>query len=346
MSRTKKQTIGKYYLLLGLIIISFGKSVSQDNFYFSQYFQVGPAINPAFTGIDNFLDIKVNYRNQWAGFNDSPSTNYIGINGTLKKESIQTYREYALRISDPGILDSLSNIQSSIKNRIKHGLGGHVIYDRQGPFEQISGFFNYAIHLPIGYKTTLSFGASASITNNRIDMSKIIVTNPDDDDYYQQLIAQGGKNTYFDISPGGALYSEKWYISWAAYKLVRIALSSDEVLDYDKSIDHKILMGLRLNLSNNTKLLPSVYYNRNKKVNDLWETNVKIMFNEKPWFGVSYRNTKALVFMAGVYVNNVFNVSYSYDYTLSNLNNYNNGSHEIHFGLMLNKKDLKSPYLW
>ena len=108
-------------------------------------------------------------------------------------------------------------------------------------------------------------------------------------------------------------------------------------------------MGLRLNISSNTKLLPSLYYNYNNKVNKLWEANVKAMFNEKPWFGVSYRNTKntnALVFMAGVYVNNVFNVSYSYDYILSNLNNYTNGSHEIHFGLMLNKKDLKSPYLW
>jgi O-antigen ligase len=70
------------------------------------------------------------------------------------------------------------------------------------------------------------------------------------------------------------------------------------------------------------------------------------MFSEKPWFGVSYRSTKALVFMAGVYISNRFNVSYSYDYALANLSNYNNGSHEVHFGLMLNKKDLKSPYLW
>ena len=59
----------------------------QDNFNFSQYFQVAPVLNPAFTGIDDFLDIKLNYRSQWSGFNDSPSTNYFGINGPIKKKN-------------------------------------------------------------------------------------------------------------------------------------------------------------------------------------------------------------------------------------------------------------------
>ena len=348
MSKIKhKHKFGKKSLLALAMSLIVTMGFSQDNFYFSQYFQVGPAINPAFTGIDNFLDVKINYRNQWAGLGDSPSTNYLGVNGYIKKESTQTYREYALRISDPSILDSLSNIQTSLKDKIKHGIGGHVIYDRQGPFEQISGYFNYAIHIPIGFKTNLSIGVSASITNNRIDLSKIVLGDKiNTDEFFQQLVAQGGKNTYLDINPGFAFYGEKWYISYAAFKALRSSISSDEVLDYDNSIDHNILMGLRLNLSSNTKLLPSLYYNYNNNVNNLWETNVKVMFNEKPWFGVSYRNTKALIFMAGVYINNMFNVSYSYDYTLSNLSNYINGSHEVHFGLMLNKKDLKSPYLW
>lgn len=334
------------HILLTTLLVSMGATVrAQDNFYFSQPFQVGPAINPAFTGIDDFLDIKVNYRNQWTGFNDSPSTNYFGINGLLKKASTQSYKEYALRISDPGILDSLINISSSFKNNIKHGIGGHIIFDRQGPFEQISGYLNYALHMPVGYKTKLSVGLSVSISNNRIDMSKITVRT-DLDDFYQQLIAQGGRNTYLDLNPGVALYSEHWYLSYSAFKAMRNSLSSDEVLDYDKSIDHNLMAGLRINLNSNTKLLPSFYYKYNNEVTNLWDANMKVMFNEKPWVGISYRSTKAIVFMAGVYVNNLFNISYSYDYITSNLNKNVNGSHEIHLGLMLNKKDLKSPYLW
>lgn len=342
---TKKQLTMKISVLLVAIISATTIGFSQDNFYFSQPFQVGPAINPALTGIDNFLDIKFNYRNQWAGLNDSPSTNYLGINGYINKNKTQTYREYALRISNPDILDSLSVTKSSLKNKLKHGVGGHLIYDRQGPFSQIAGYFNYALHIPIGFKTTLSIGASASLTNKRIDLSKIKLRDPDEW-FDEQLVAQGGRNTYFDINPGVAIYSEKWYISYAAFKAYRMALSTDELLNYSDLIEHNLMMGLRLNLSSRTKLLPSVFYNYSSEVSNTWETSVKMMFNEKPWFGVSYRSTKALVFMAGVYINNRFNVSYSYDYTLANLSNYNNGSHEVHFGLMLNKKDLKSPYLW
>jgi len=166
--------ITKHILLTTLLIAMSATVRAQDNFYFSQPFQVGPAINPAFTGIDDFLDIKINYRNQWAGFNDSPSTNYFGINGLLKKASTQSYKEYALRISDPSILDSLINISSSFKNNIKHGIGGHIIFDRQGPFEQISGYLNYALHMPVGYKTKLSIGLSLSISNNRIDRKSVV----------------------------------------------------------------------------------------------------------------------------------------------------------------------------
>ena len=155
----------------------------QDNFNFSQYFQVAPALNPAFTGIDDFLDIKLNYRSQWSGFNDSPSTNYFGINGSIKKKSQETYREYALRISDIEILDSLSNIKNSFSSKLKHGLGGYVVFDRQGPFEQISSFFNYALHIPIGYKTKLSIGVSTGLVNNRIDLESITLRDPDNDDY-------------------------------------------------------------------------------------------------------------------------------------------------------------------
>ena len=225
-------------------------------------------------------------------------------------------------------------------------MGGHIIYDRQGPFGQISGYFNYAIHIPIGYKTTLAIGASASITNNRIDPSKISLRDPVNDDFYQQLIAQGGRNTYLDINPGIAIYHEKWYVSYAAFKAYHSSLSSEEVLSYDNSINHNILLGLRMNLSANTKLLPSIFYAYNSDISNHWEANAKMMFNEKTWFGFSYRSNNTVVGMAGLYINNRINISYSYDYALANLSNFNNGSHEIHFGLMLNKKDLKSPYLW
>jgi type IX secretion system PorP/SprF family membrane protein len=322
------------------------KIIAQDNFYYSQYFQVSHAINPAFTGIDNFTDLMINHRNQWSGFKDSPNTNFIGINSSIKSDKQSSFKEYALRISNPELLDSIVGLSNKFSSKIKHGIGGYIAYDAQVPFEQISGYVNYAIHLPVGYRTRLSIGVSMGILNNRINFEKIDLRDPDNDDFYQQLVAQGGRNTYFDISPGMALYHNSWFLTYAAQNAIRKPLSTDEILSFDEAIDHHFLLGLKINLSEKNRMTPSYYYVRNDQINDYWETNIRMIFQEKPWFGVSYRSTKALVFMAGVFANNLLNISYSYDYVLSNLNNYTNGSHELHLGFMLSKKDLKAPYLW
>lgn len=336
----------KYLLISFFACLLVNQVIAQDNFYYSQYFQVSQAINPAFAGIDNFTDLRINHRNQWTGFKDSPNTNFVGVSTSIKNAAQGSFKEYALRISNPDLLDSIVGLNNNYGSKIKHGIGGYIVYDNQIPFEQISGFVNYAIHLPVGYRTRLSLGISVGILNNRINFDKIDLRDPDNDDFYQQLLAQGGRNTYFDINPGIALYNNSWFITYSAQNALRNPLSKDEVLAFDEAIDHHILLGLKINLSEKNRMTPTFYYVKNDMIDDYWETNVRMIFQEKPWFGVSYRSTKALVFMAGVFANNLFNISYSYDYLLSNLNNYTNGSHEIHLGFMLSKKDLKAPYLW
>lgn len=332
--------------ILTLVLFLWAQGIAQDNFYFSQYFQTGTAFNPAITGVENFLDIKINYRNQWSGFNDAPSTNYFGVNGYLQKETQKAYKQYSLRTSNPYMLDSMPSVEISLGEKLRHGIGGHIIYDVQGPYEQISGFLNYALHIPINNKLKISIGLSASITNQRMDYEKIVLRNPGDDDLYQALLASGGKSTYLDINPGIMLYGERFYISYAAFRAFRTALSSDEILTSEKNINHSFMAGFQLPIAERVKLLPSILYNYNLEYESQWDTNLKVLINEKTWIGASYRSTGALVFMAGVYINNIVSLGYSYDYVISELNNYTNGSHEISLGLMLFKKDTKAPYLW
>lgn len=215
-----------------------------------------------------------------------------------------------------------------------------------GAFEQISGYLNYALHMPLGKKLKLSIGVSGTIANQRRDLEKITLTRPDDDDFYQWLLANGGKSTFFDINPGAMLYGKKFYISYAAFKAYRKALNTNEVLNFNEDIDHKLMAGLRIRLTQDVRLLPSVLYKFNASYDDIWDVNLKTLIKERTWAGISYKSTQAVVFMGGVYINNLFNLSYSYDYVASDLSNYSNGSHEITLALMLFKKDLKAPFLW
>jgi type IX secretion system PorP/SprF family membrane protein len=338
--------VKKNVIILIIILTASIKVVGQDNFYVSQYFQVGPLLNPAFTGIDNFMDIKINYRNQWGGFSDAPTTNYIGINGYLQKETQQSYKQYALRTSNPYFLDSLEVEGISPVEPLRHGIGGNIIYDVQGPFEQISGYINYAVHVPLSKKLKMSIGVSGVISNQRIDLEKITLQNPDDDDFYQSLIAAGGKNTYLSVNPGIALYSDRFYFSYTPQNIIRSAISTDEILSSASTINHLIMAGYKFPLNNQVSLLPSILLSQSDEISNQWDTNLKVLIKERTWAGLSYRSSGALVFMAGVYINNMFNLSYSYDYVTSELNNYSNGSHELILGLMLFKRDTKAPILW
>ena len=335
----------KYLFFISLLITPL-LLTAQDNFYFSQYFQVGPVLNPALTGVDNFLDIKLNYRNQWTGFSDAPSSSYFGINGYFQKETQDAYKQYSLRTSDPKYLDKLPGREVALVERLRHGWGGQVVYDIQGPYEQINVNFNYAVHLPVGKKAKLSLGIAASMVNQRINLEKIILKDPDNDQFYQSLLANGGRNTYLDFNPGLLFYNNNFYLSYSIQHAIRLAISSDDI-DYGKNeIGQIIMAGFNFDLSSTVKLLPSGLYNFNQQYNDVWETNLKLLISEKIWAGVSYRSTSTLVFMAGIYVNNLFNLGYSFDYQISELNNYTSGSHEITLGLMLFKKDTKAPFLW
>ncbi len=60
-----------YRLLLVIIAILFqSNSWAQIDYRFTQFYQNPLPVNPAFAGIEDFVDVKVGYRTQWAGFDN------------------------------------------------------------------------------------------------------------------------------------------------------------------------------------------------------------------------------------------------------------------------------------
>ncbi len=59
------------------------------------------------------------------------------------------------------------------------------------------------------------------------------------------------------------------------------------------------------------------------------DLNVMCLLRNKFGFGFSYRHQDAVAAMVNLKLNDQFSLGYSYDYTISNLNNYSSGSHEI-----------------
>jgi type IX secretion system PorP/SprF family membrane protein len=60
-----------------------------------------------------------------------------------------------------------------------------------------------------------------------------------------------------------------------------------------------------------------------------FDVNLNALIKQRLWLGVSYRSQADISGIIGIHIVPQFLLSYSYDYSLSKINNYSGGSHEI-----------------
>lgn len=324
--------------------------LAQQPFQFSQYFQNTITINPAVTGSEEFLDLKLGYRQQWSGVETAPETYFVSAHSPLSRQEKEfPYQNNSLRVSDPNVYTRFKNSGNFRKlNPIHHGIGGFVANDRQGIFNQQSAFLSYALHIAMGAKTTLALGVSGGINSRRIDVSNVnLGDNEIPDPTYEAYLSQQGRTTNFDINSGVFLYSEKFYLGYSATRILQNEIYADvESISGKQVMNHYGIAGLRFTLNPNLAILPGVFVKYNGIEPLLYDLNLRFKFNELAWIGASYRNTDIIAGMAGFNINNFINLSYSYDYGFAEVSDFSSNTHEIMLGFMLFNKRDTTPFLW
>src|SRR5213080_1053752 len=86
-------------ILIIAIVLATAKSYGQQKPYYTQYILNNYILNPALTGIENYTDLKISYRNQWAGITGAPVTTYLSVHGPIGKKD---YRTTATSFEIPG----------------------------------------------------------------------------------------------------------------------------------------------------------------------------------------------------------------------------------------------------
>src|SRR5438445_11328543 len=88
--RTKFYLNMKKLLLAKLILIGFHFTAgAQQKPQYTQYVFNNFLLNPAVSGIENYIDVKAGYRSQWTGLQGAPVTNYVTINAPLGSDFIE-----------------------------------------------------------------------------------------------------------------------------------------------------------------------------------------------------------------------------------------------------------------
>ncbi len=288
----------KTTLITSILLIALcGGLNAQQDAMFTKYMFNSLSMNPAYAGSHENLRASAQARRQWVSFPGSPTTLLASMDG------------------------------AAADNRM--GWGALLGYDHIGLNYITDLHGNYAYRFGIG-EGTLALGIRAGATWYRSNLAAADLADPVDAVFDQNVsfvIPKAGFGVYYQ--------QEKFYAGISVPTLVSIDPRRDFSLKDDSTFARRhffLHTGFVFEASDGFNLKPSVLVKAVKGAPVQADLNLQLYFLERFGVGVSYRTNDAVVCMAELFTQSGFRVGYSYDFTLSRINNHGGGAHEIIVG--------------
>jgi len=282
---------------------------------FTQFYSNPLYLNPALAGTHGCPRFALNYRNQWPQL----SGNYVTYSAS--------YDQYFKNISG--------------------GFGVLATHDQQGQGTISTSMLGivYSYHLKLSREWRMLFGAQAAWYQKFLDWDKLTFGDMIDPRrgfiYATGDVPRGGSRGFFDASAGTVVYNKHFFAGFAAHHLntpneSMIIGESKLPMRFTGHMGAEIPLGSKSKYSNTTSIMPNVIY---QYQNGFQELSIGTYLKYGAFtVGAWYRNRDAFILTIGVNTGK-FKLGYSYDVTVSKLNNgVSGGSHEISLGFNLNCK--------
>jgi len=332
----------KFVLSLNIFILVSFSSFGQAKPNYTQYVLNNYVLNPALTGIENYVDIKSSFRNQWTGIEGAPVTSYFTIHGPIGKEDdLTTATSFKMQGVNPRGEDYWKNYEAAPAH---HGVGMSIVNDKAGYINRWTISGSYAYHIPITRKTTLAAGISLGVSSINLDRSKVYFGNLDPNDPAVGYANNELQKIKPEIGAGLWLYGAKYYIGASVLNIIPGKNSFVSNLKYGDYFtpNYFATAGYRFTLDDNFSLLPSLMYQYWQPQLSGLHINAKLQYQDLVWVGGSYRASNLISGYAaflGFNISNTINASYSFELaTSSRLKNYTGNTHELLIGFVLGNK--------
>ena len=295
-------------LFVGFLIIQNANAQLMPQF--SQYMFNDYALNPAIGGTNDYWQVKTNYHYQWAGIPDAPRTYMLSAYGPHKT--------------------------------LPMGYGGYIFSDVTSIITNYGVYGSYAYSIQIAGDIRLSMGLFAGMIYEYVDLTTADPSDP-------VVIENGTKATKVlpDGSLGVYLYTSQYYVGLSINHMFFNNLSLLNEYDNGYNInDNRIRQyinvhgGYKYNIDRNFDIEPSILLKTALNYDFITDINVRTIYQKMVWGGVGFRynfkNPEALIIFVGYNYNDMLNIGYSYDLTMSKLNNTSTGTHEVMIGVKFN----------
>lgn len=257
------------------------------------YMFEGLALNPAYAGTRVQISTTLIHRNQWVNFPGAPVTQFF------------------------------SSHSSFMKNKI--GVGMTITRDKIGIHDDLSiyGSFAYKILSKAG---NLSMGIQGGVNSISSDFN-LLNTKDQTDMLFR------GKVTTLNPNFGAGLYyyNAKNYIGFSVPYILNSSIVAVEgvVSEARRYRYYYLYGGTTMDVNNNVKFKPSALIRFQEGAPLSFDLNGTFVMYETVGVGVSYRWDDSLISMFEIKLHESLHLGYAYEYTLSEINQFSNGTHEV-----------------
>jgi type IX secretion system PorP/SprF family membrane protein len=324
---TKKNSVLKIpglLWLLAMIVSVCGLHAQQDAEY-SMYMFNGQYINPAYTGSKGTPSIMAIYRHQWTQIEGAPRSFNLSGQGAFKRD--------------------------------QYAIGGTLHYDQLGPEKKYKMDVDFAFRIRVrNPDNIMAFGIRTGLMYYYVQPENYRPVNslpldPILEETYKTLMPNFG----FGIHA----YGKRYYVGVSLPHLLNLSLRNTGEVAFNGGDSRQFrhvfaTVGVVLGKEyGRVKVKPSVLYKYS--VNSPWDFdfNLSLLLIDRLWLGASYRTGgdhdsrrgESITGIVKFKASRQLEIGYAYDHAMSELGDFNNGSHEIMIGFDFgaNNKNFVTP---
>jgi len=301
-----------------------------QDLHFSQFFNSPLTTNPANTGFipDGDYRLGINYRNQWSSIM------------TVPYKTMSAFGDMQL-----------------MKNQFDNGwigVGGVILHDVAGSGNLTSSkiYGSVAYHQLLGYSSLLSLGFNVGWANKQINISNLKFPDQFDGHFFDNhlptsVVLDRNNINYLDMQVGlnyAYFPTEKVYVN-VGFSAQHVNKPHESFFDQDMAgVSNQIpvrfigFLNASLKLSDQVILNPNLYYTQQATANEL-EGGANVHYNlsgdgdYQLIGGLYYRYNESIIPMIGLGYKD-YSFSFTYDATMSSLQQYNNSRGAFEFSLI------------
>lgn len=283
-------------VMMAFYLICFSEVSAQWDVQFSDFTTLKSFYNPGVSGTDGMLNVSAAYSAQASGYDDAPSTLFVGV-------------DLPIYFLSP-----------------RHGAGVSFLNDNFGIFSTTKIGLQYACNLKVGKRGRFAVGVQGALLQVKAD-KKGLELEDNRDPAFPSSEQKGNK---IDLGAGLYYYHPKLWVGVSGQHLLAPTINLGETNETKIARVYYLMGGYNIKIKNSLFTLQPAFLVQSDF--DDWREDVQCkMFyereNKKFYGGVSYSPNTSVTFLAGGFFHGI-GLGYSYQLYTSGIG-VGNGCHEV-----------------